>query len=36
MKQIELGPLNIKEALRYLGYGKNSPDENTEEIIREC
>ena len=28
--------MNISEILRYLGYGKNHPDETTEELIEIC
>ena len=28
--------LNYDEALRYLGYGKSTPDEKTEELLLSC
>ena len=28
--------MNLKEILRYLGYGQNAPDEETVELIKEC
>ena len=28
--------INKKEVERYLGYGKNNPDERTTELIEEC
>ena len=28
--------INKKEVERYLGYGKNIPDERTTELIEEC
>lgn len=34
--QIVLEQLNINEALRYLGYGDNVPDEKVMQLIREC
>lgn len=34
--EIILGPLDQKEALRYLGYGKNEPDEKVQSLIEEC
>lgn len=36
MWEIQMKPLNQKEAFRYLGYGKNIPSENILEIIRQC
>lgn len=35
-KSIKLTSLNRKEALRYLGYKKNAPDERVEELMDEC
>ena len=35
-KSIKLTSLNRKEALRYLGYKKNAPDELVEELMDEC
>ena len=35
-KSIKLTSLNRKEALRYLGYKKNEPDERVEELMNEC
>lgn len=34
--QITLEKLNIKEALRYLGYGQAEPDEKTKALLSEC
>lgn len=34
--QIVLEQLNINEALRYLGYGGNAPDERVMQLLNEC
>lgn len=36
MWEIQMNPLNQKEALRYLGYGQNTPPENILKIMRQC
>ena len=36
MNRITLTELNYMECARYLGYGKNAPDEMTERLMREC
>ncbi len=36
MNHITLTELNYMECARYLGYGKNAPDEMTEKLMREC
>lgn len=36
MNHITLTKLNYMECARYLGYGKNAPDEMTEKLMREC
>lgn len=36
MNNIMLTELNYAECARYLGYGKNTPDENVKELMREC
>ncbi len=33
---ISIEDININEALRYLGYGKNNPDEKTKELLLLC
>lgn len=33
---IQLGPLNQKEALRYLGYGDGRPDAKVQQMLDEC
>lgn len=33
---IQLDALNQKEALRYLGYGNNKPDEKVQKLLDEC
>ena len=33
---MKLGKLDRAEALRYLGYGKNMPDEKTSAVMDEC
>lgn len=35
-KNITLNTINIKEALRYLGYGDNEPDHRTKELLSIC
>ena len=34
--KIKLQSINVKEALRYLGYGNNEPDERTKELLPIC
>lgn len=36
MNHIGLTKLNYMECARYLGYGRNTPDENIERLMREC
>ena len=33
---IEIDNVNFGEALRYLGYGNNKPDEQTEKMLSKC
>ena len=35
-KDIILDYVNVNEALRYLGYGDNKPDNNTKKILDIC
>lgn len=35
-RNIIIEDFNIKEALRYLGYGANEPDQKTRELLLEC
>ena len=35
-KDIILDYVNVNEALRYLGYGDNKPDDNTKKLLDIC
>ena len=35
-RQIKLGFVNVSEALRYLGYGSNEPDQSIKELLSLC
>ena len=35
-RKVVIKKLNYDEALRYLGYGKSTPDEKTEELLLSC
>ncbi|MGN0595319.1 MAG: methionine synthase, partial [Hominimerdicola sp.] len=36
MKRLILEKLNQNEAIRYMGYGQNKPDEAMQSVIDEC
>ncbi len=35
-RNIVIEDINFNEALRYLGYGENVPDDKTEELLLSC
>ena len=35
-RSIEIMDIDLKEALRYLGYGNNVPDDKTKELLIKC